>query len=106
MTAPSPRYEQIAETHWRSYRPKAYAAMSPQERTTFFATLAEQVTAMTSTLAESRLRPQSPLATFEERKAQIETVWTLAEQDAVRELLLPGPESPEDDEDEDPYGGI
>lgn len=94
----TPTYEQIAERHWKTHRPKEYARYSPAERKELFSLLADEVRASVAT-AESRRKPQDPNETFEQAEARRLTARKMAEDEAIREYLLPPSEA---DEETDP----
>ena len=107
-----PSYEQIAESHWKRWRPTEYEAMSPTERTEFFRSLAQLVTAQKQATWRAIAGPDKMGETTQEKLARNQTAQMLAESDAIREILLPDPEpglreSPEtamDEEPDDPTG--
>lgn len=94
-------YMQIAQEHWRQWRPTQYAAMTPQEREIFFEDLAEQVQEQVASTWLS-LAGRDPAGESSEQKMdRLATARANAESAAIRQILLPGPET-EDPQDLDP----
>lgn len=103
----------MAEEHYRKRLPAAYAAIPAAQRTKFFSDLAEEANRQIQELEDAIAGTDVPGETFQQRLGRLNEARSAAEQQVIRELILPEPtptqsglaeelhqEPPEEDEPE------
>lgn len=87
------RLATMAEQHYRTHLPQAYAAIPAAKRTAFFEGLAEQANLAIADLEDELAGPDQPGETFQERLGRLTEARSAAESQVIREMVMPDPET-------------
>lgn len=89
----------MAQDHWKTWLPKAYAAIPEADRPAFFQGLEDDAAQQIADLADSLTEPPTPGETYPDTQARLAVGESLARQQIFREVLLipPEPEAMEPD---------
>lgn len=91
------RMAQLAERHYETYLPKAYAAI--KDRPTFFRTLEDEAQEQIDALTDSLTEQPTEGETYPDAMARQSTARQMAEERVFREVLMPEPEQTEPETD-------
>lgn len=82
---------EMAEQHYRTNLPQAYAAIPARERATFFSDLAEQAQQQIVALADSLAGPDRAGETWAQKAGRLGEAEATARAQVIREMILPPP---------------
>lgn len=85
------RLAAMAERHWRKRLPGAYSAIPVKKRAGFFELLAKQAYEQIVELEDRLAGKPPPDETFAQRLGRLTEARSAAEQQVIRELILPEP---------------
>lgn len=89
------RLAAMAEQHYKTYLPRAYAAIPASKRAQVFEDLAEQANQQIAELEDDLAGPDQPGEAFQARLGRMTEARQAAEAQVLRELILPTPEAEE-----------
>jgi hypothetical protein len=81
----------MAEEHWRTVMPQAYAALPPARRAAVFEEIEEQAQAQIEEMADALAGPDRPGETFMARAGRLTEAEATARSTVIRELVLTEP---------------
>jgi hypothetical protein len=88
--SPVGQYAEIAERHYKRWRPKEYAAL--KNRSQFFQNLEDEAASQIDQLADSLAGPDLPDESYQDRVGRLNYARFEARSQVFRDVLLPDPE--------------
>ena len=93
------KYAHMAIRHWQTFLPDRFQAIPESDRAPFFTELGEQAAAEIEELQMQLAGPDPVGEGYLEKVGRLNAARMQAEEIVLRELILPAPEDPEEEDD-------